>query len=125
MNSTPPFWRESVSQLPRLVARERVNAGDAVRGIAIQCRILEASFPPLTPLTQVLEAVQDRLNTADQEGVDRCMAQLRGHVIRRMRPHVLTTLTAFAPRLNFLRRREDVPSPLTGARAVGRHVGGR
>lgn len=54
MNSTPPFCRESVSQLPKLVARERVNAGDAVRGIAIQCRILEASFPPLTPLTQVL-----------------------------------------------------------------------
>lgn len=134
MNSISPFLRASVSHLPTLVAREPVNAGDAVRDIAIQCRILEASFPPVTPLTQVLEAVQDRLNTADreateaffgalrvlaqagrlapadQEGVDRCMVQLRGHVIRRMHPHVLTTLTAFAPRLNFLRRREDVPS---------------
>lgn len=138
MNSTSPFWRASVSHLPRLVARERVNAGDAVRDIAIQCRVLDVDFPQGTLLAEVLTAVQDRLSTADreateaffgalrvlaqegrlapadQEGVDRCMVQLRGHVIRRMHPHVLTTLTAFAPRLNFLRRREDVPSPGRG-----------
>lgn len=132
MNPIPSLSGVSAQHLPLSMEEEMLlaHAGHAVRDLAVGCGVLEAAFPPGTLLPEVLAAVQDRMNTADRattedffgalrawarsapllpadrEAVDRCMVALRGHVIRRMHPHPLAQLTAFAPRLNFLRRGE-------------------